>query len=428
MKVHLALRVSCLGLVGALSCINSIAQEGNPAQSTSPTIVVTVNRVLVPVVVRDKQGRVVGDLKREDFRILDDGQSRPISDFTIVKRGASAKPLENGPLAANVGPPSSQPSAIPARIIVLLFDDLHLSFEDIVHVQKASIGALAALSDSDMAAVVTISGVNSGLTREHQKLQEAVMKLKPVGLYRSSSSDCPNIGYYQANLIENQHDSTATADATAQVFNCDPALDRQRDAAIAARMVESAASRIVTAGRLDIQATLSTLREIVRRMTALPGERTLILVSPGFLTIEPDALSAESQIIDLAARSNVTVSTLDARGLYTTSIGASERVAGGPGVVQYQSETRRNSMSSEENPLAEFADGTGGTFFHNRNDLDAGFQRLIETPEYVCLLEFSLDNAKPDGRYHRLKVSVDHEGLQLDFRQGYFMPKPEKKK
>ena len=44
----------------------------------------------------------------------------------------------------------------------------------------------------------------------------------------------------------------------------------------------------------------------------------LILVSPGFLTINALAKAHESEILDIAAKSNVTVSALDARGLYTT--------------------------------------------------------------------------------------------------------------
>ena len=406
----------------------SVAHSPDEPQPTPHTIRVNVNRVVVPVVVRDKNGLIVGNLKKEDFQVFDDGKPRSISSFTVEKSGTPAKTPEKGAQSNTAATPPVQPSAIPARIIVFLFDDLHLSFEDIAHVQKASIKALAALSNSDMAAVVTISGTNSGLTRDHQKLQDAIVKVKPVGVYHASSSDCPRIGYYQANLIENQHDRTATADAIEQVFNCDPALDRQRDQEIAARLAANAATHVVAVGRQDVQVTLSTIREMVRRMSTLPGERTLILVSPGFLTVEPDALSAESQIIDLAAQSGVTVSALDARGLYVTSIGASENIEGGAGVVQYQTEMRRSSMSSEENPLSEFADGTGGTFFHNSNDLDTGFQHLTETPEYVYLLELSLDDVKPDGHYHRLKVNVVREGLQIQARRGYFTPKPEKNK
>jgi VWFA-related protein len=78
--------------------------------------------------------------------------------------------------------------------------------------------------------------------------------------------------------------------------------------------------------------------------------------------------------------------------------------------------------------MAEFADGTGGTYFHNNNDLAGGLQNLTAAPEYVYLLEFSLEHVKPDGAYHRLKVKVDRNGLQLKARRGYFAPMPEKGK
>ena len=78
--------------------------------------------------------------------------------------------------------------------------------------------------------------------------------------------------------------------------------------------------------------------------------------------------------------------------------------------------------------MAELADGSGGTYFHNSNDLLAGFKDLAAAPEYVYILELALDNVKPDGTYHRLRVKVDRSGLQLQARRGYFAPKPEKVK
>jgi VWFA-related protein len=85
-------------------------------------------------------------------------------------------------------------------------------------------------------------------------------------------------------------------------------------------------------------------------------------------------------------------------------------------------------MRAAENAMGELADGTGGTFFHNSNDLDAGFKALTEAPEIVYVLELSLDDVKADGTYHFLKIKVDREGFDLQARRGYFMPKPAKGK
>jgi VWFA-related protein len=96
--------------------------------------------------------------------------------------------------------------------------------------------------------------------------------------------------------------------------------------------------------------------------------------------------------------------------------------------VQSRSEFRASALKANENLMAELAYGTGGTFFHNSNDLDAGFKAITEAPEIVYVLELSLGNVKPDGSYHRLKVKVGRDGLQLQARRGYFLPKPERVK
>ena len=197
---------------------------------------------------------------------------------------------------------------------------------------------------------------------------------------------------------------------------------------VAERLAESAAVRVLAIGDQDIQVSLATIRDYVRKMAALPGQRLLILVSPASLILTHEARADESQIIDMAAQANVTVSALDARGLYTTEIDASEMIKGSAQTAQLKSEYRRNSMSLNENVMAELAYGTGGTYFHNSNDLEGGFQRLTKAPEYLYLLEFSVKNVKKNGSYHRLKVTVNQEGLRLQARRGYFAEKPAKKK
>ncbi|HEY4283234.1 MAG TPA: hypothetical protein VGM62_09225, partial [Chthoniobacterales bacterium] len=67
-------------------------------------------------------------------------------------------------------------------------------------------------------------------------------------------------------------------------------------------------------------------------------------------------------------------------------------------------------------------------FFHNNNDLEGGFKELTQAPEYLYILEMSLDQVKADGTYHRLKVKVDRDALKVEARRGYFAPRAEKKK
>jgi VWFA-related protein len=430
-------RVSTLGwLVCATFAPAAAAQQATaaPAQNSNAKIEVKVNAVLVPVVVRDGQGRAVGSLKKEDFQLFDRDKQQAISGFSIQARTAVASNTttsEPAPRNSAIIPTVSQkPATVAQRFIVFLFDDMHLGASDLLQVQKAATKMLAgSLADSDMAAVVSMSGMNSGLTRDRAKLQEAIASLKIHELYRHSDHPCPDIDYYQADLIQNKHNDQALEAAIQDELAC-ANLDPQKMRNMAEKMARSAAAQSLATGEQDVWASLAMVKQFVRKMAPLPGQRTLILVSPGFLTLTPEAMSEKSQLLDLAAQSNVTMSALDARGLYTTSLDAAQRgESSALGLATgINSQYHRETMTLDEDVMSELADGTGGTFFHNSNDLEGGFQKLTAAPEYVYLLELSLESVKHDGTYHRLKVKVDQNGLKLQARRGYFAPAPEKNK
>jgi VWFA-related protein len=412
----------------------AFAQQNNPSppQELPLKIQVKVDAVLVTVVVRDAQGQAVGNLRKEDFQVFDNGKARPISGFTLQTRTAIPRDAIADTAASGISgssPPSAPPSSavIPVRSVVFLFDDLHLSPADLAQVQKAALSLLQnSLAETDRAVVVSVTGINSGLTRDRAKLQEAIMKLRSQALYGHAMRECPDVNYYQADLIQNKRDSTALEAAIQDAITCANLTSRL----MAENMARAAAARSIALGDQDVRVTLGFLRDLIHTMSTLPGQRTLILVSPGFLTITSEAFSAKSQIIDFAAQNSVTISALDARGLYTTAMDASQ-----PGtsstyaaITGYDARSRSDSMSLNEDIMAELADGTGGTFFHNSNDLTRGLKQLADGPEYIYLLEMPLDGVKPDGTYHRLKVKVDKKGLNLQARHGYFAPAPPKDK
>jgi len=408
-----------------LLAANLFAQQ--QTQTAPANIVVQVSRVLVPVIVRDASGRVVTDLKKEDFQAFDNDKPRALSGFMVEKWITPAGNRNPAPGSAGVvSAAAAKAPFVPRRFVVFLFDDLHLRPEDLAPAKKASVAAMVEeLGDRDIGAVVSTSGkVNSGLTQDRTKLKEAIASLQPRSLLRVGSHDCPNIGYYQADLIENRHDGAAIADALGQTYTCNPSLNPQYDQMVAENMMESAVRRTMMVGNQDVLTTYAAIGEFVRRIAELPGQRTLILVSPGFLTAAPDTLNEESRVIDLAAQSNVTINALDTRGVYVTQVTASENTVGRS--VDVIGNLRRSEMSAMEGTLGALADGTGGTFFHNSNDLAAGFKELTAMPECVYLLELPLDAVKMDGSYHRLKVKVDRTGVDVQARRGYFVPKPPK--
>ena len=286
---------------------------------------------------------------------------------------------------------------------------------------KAPIGKLEAV------AVVSMSGSNSGLTQDNAKLQEAVTNLHPTNLFHKAGPECPDVGYVEADRIMNKHDGAALEGAVANYFNCSNSVGLTRD--IALRQVQGVAARVLDLGDQDARISLAFIAGVVQRMKTLPGQRTMVLVSPGFLTITPELMSFRSQVLDIAAQANVTISALDARGVYTTEMHADERgtrshrelVTGANQEYHHEAEERA------ANVLGELADGTGGKYFHNSNDLEGGLHELMEGPEYLYVLEFSLHDIKNDGAYHTLSVKVDRPDVHLQARHGYFAPKASRK-
>lgn len=397
----------------AANPLPTLKPSATPPVDTATTLHVKVNVVQVPVVVRDANGYSVNDLKQDDFQVFDDGKRRQLSGFLVESNDSSQRKLETA-----METPAER-AALPNRVTVFVFDDMHMTYEQIAYIQKAALKALdGALNGSDVAAVVTTSGkINSGLTRDREKLSAAVMALRPVEVYRSIQNDCPNIDYYQAYLIVNQHNTEAIQDAVKQVMlNCDPNLPER----LAEGVVDTTARHVLRVGQLDVLSTYSAIGEFVERIAKMPGQHTLILVSPGFVPVEVEDREAESRLIDLAANANVAISAIDARGLYTTSAAASEDVRNrDTSVIQ---DFRQNAMRVAENSMGELADSTGGTFFHNNNDLEAGFSTLLDSSATTYLLELPLDEVKQNGAYHRLRVKVNRPKSRIQARSGYFAP------
>src|SRR4029077_10183750 len=129
---------------------------------------------------------------------------------------------------------------------------------------------------------------------------------------------------------------------------------------------------------------------------------------------------------DRATRANVVINTIDARGLYVPDVLGD--IADPPHdtirTVGFKTSYRVEAQTAQEDVLAQLADGTGGKFFHNRNDVDEAMREAGAAPAYSYLLGFSPQNLKIDGRFHTLKVALaNKEKFEIQARHGYFAPK-----
>lgn len=183
-------------------------------------------------------------------------------------------------------------------------------------------------------------------------------------------------------------------------------------------IAQDAARRTMATGEAELQISFSNLGSLIRRMRTLPGERAIVLVSPGFFMTP--SMHESSDMIDRATRANIVINTIDARGLYVSS--ADEDLANHCTLPECLSLLRQQE-TLQEDALAELSDGTGGAFIHNRNDIDQGLLQATAEPEVSYVLGFSPQNLKLDGKYHQLKVTLTNERKwTLQARHGYFAP------
>jgi VWFA-related protein len=396
------------------------------SQESQPTFTMRSNLVLVRVVVRDKKGQVNGSLLKEDFQLFDKGKPQVISKFSVEKSGGSkavapsASPTAPGEKTAGEPPPPIPPE----RYVVFVFDDLHLRFEDLSQARTAAEQHLAeSLGTNSRAAIFTTSEHTAlDFTDDIAKLKDAMLRIQPANGSKGGKA-CPNIGYYQADLIRNREVAQALAAALQDTFAC-ASLDPKTMTNVATTMVQSEAARVLAEASHNTQVALQSLHDVIRRISTMPGQRNVVLVSPGFLLFDHrfDVL----EIADRAIRANVTINTLDARGLYTFVPGgdATQQSGGDITTLNLRDQYQKASAISEGDVLAELADSTGGTWIHDNNDLAGGFRRLTAPPDYYYILGFAPENLKFDGSYHSLKVSLKNRaGLSLQARRGYFAPK-----
>jgi VWFA-related protein len=388
-----------------------------------------VNLVPVTVVVRDHDGHAVGNLTKEDFRLLDNGKPQVITRFSIEKPGAPVVlekeaadpdlPLESKPPEAG----AAAPMVLADHFVAYLFDDVHARFEDLARARDAAGRVIAnSMQPADRAAIYTTSGqVMLEFTNDKAKLQEALSRLRPAPVAGSlgHGMDCPDISYFMADRIVNLNDPQA---AQVALINYQACSGNQY---ATANEVMGYAQTALHAGEHETRLAASVLVQVVRRMMGMPGQRNIVLASPGFLVTFSDQ-TVITDLIGRAIRSNVIISSLDLRGLWTPpGFDASRPTpAGGPQVLAMVQQYLQEEQQAGDFVLEDLAHGTGGDWFHNNNDLGDGFRRLAAAPEFIYVLAFTPENLKSDGKYHKLQITLRQpKGLTLQTRKGYYAPR-----
>jgi VWFA-related protein len=389
---------------------------------------VRVNEVQVRVVVRDASGKIIPDLKKGDFLVFDNRKPQAITSFAVETPETHAvAPHAVTTESPDGGPPTVTPvPTLPQRFVAVVFDDTDLKGTDAASVRYEAQRLFDALPPADRVGIFSTSGqVTVDFTADRLRLKNSLSSIIPRALTGSGTSvnECPSISFYQAKQIVEYHDTTAENVAEMDFLACTNTQIPPPEAMIQA-VVRGKSDTVLSSGEAQTDMVYRHIEEAMRRLAAMPGQRIMVFVSPGFiLTLET---REQGDLIDRANRANIVINTIDARGLYAPEImgDISQPSFGNPQASGMRDQFRLSEQFEEGLILGELAEGTGGTFFHNRNDLDVGMLRAIAAPEISYVLGFSPQNLKLDGRFHTLKVSMASKSkFVIQARKGYYAPR-----
>lgn len=395
-------------------------REEISSHEVQPTFKIEAQRnlVTVRVVVRDGKGAAVDDLQKQDFRLFDGRNEQTILHFSLEKpalRPAQALSVRE----PGTGEESRLPGATPGRFIGLFVDDENTKFADMARARDAAEHFLTTyFQPGDRVGVFTSSGTKRlDFTADLGKARQELLAIRPR--LAVEDNECGAMPAYVAYMIHDLDDPSARGVAGNLMSEC---LGTKQ---ISEPVVRMEAMRVEAQAQAASATALRSLESLIRRMSALPGQGSIVILSGGFFT---ETLRHEvDQIADLALRAKVIINSVDARGLYVSPAFADASHRGGAvndalGLAEIAS-MLETSARRDSDGMGTLALNTGGVFFENNNDLEAGLRRAAAVPDAYYVLTFSPQNLKFDGAFHPLKLTlVARRGLNVQARKGYFAP------
>ncbi|MGA9885204.1 MAG: VWA domain-containing protein [Candidatus Acidiferrales bacterium] len=421
---------SSLISLGALACLivfsgaKMLAQQGAqpiepsvrpnsalPLHLSSNVLRAQSQIVRIDVEVTDGKGRPIKGLRPDQFTITDDGKIEKISAFSYadIEQMETAGPDNSKPIVVpvdNAGP-GVAPAAEEAvsnqvhdrRMIVLFFDMTSMATDDILRAHDAAEKFLKTqMSPADLVAVVVFStnlDILANFTNNRATLEKAVAALVPGA---ASQLGNPLYAAAQNGEYSVQQDTGAayTADETEfNVFNTDQKLE-----------------------------AIENLTEV---LAGIPGRKALVEFTGGITQTGEENRAELRAATDAANRADVSIYSIDARGMFATPPGGDATTAASTGnsmftgaSVFHQTDQREDSRDT----LATLSTDTGGRAFFDLGDLSDAFPKIESENSGYYLIGYNLPpDVKRDGTWHAVRVKVNAPGAHVRYRNGYYAPR-----
>ena len=407
-----------------LTALGAIFAQMNAQQPTGPapaevTFKSEANLVVIDVAVKDKSGKVIPGLNKQDFTILEDGKPQQLSVFEFQQLDAEEPPppvpavkptpgaapakTDDKPVEKNALP-SGKPKPLirfqDRRLVAMLFDFSTMGIPEQTRAQQSALQFIREqLKPADIVEILTAGTgplkVEQDFTDDRDRLVE-VIKAFPIGV----ASELAATGSNGDDTTGEDTGAAFVADETEfNIFNNDRKL--------------------------------ATLESAAKLLAAFPEKKALIYFSAGIEQSGHDNQAQLESAVNAAKRANVAFYPIDARGLVATAPAGDASSAGGRGSSAFTGANvtaRAASRDNSQETLSTLAYDTGGRLFVDDNDLSVGMQKARDDISSYYILGYYSSNGKMDGKYRRVTVKLNNNlQAKLDYKSGYFGDKVFKK-
>ncbi len=436
-----------LSLIISLSLTVSsvLAQALQPPQKPREEVLrIGAEEVLLDLIVRDKKGRPVNDVKAGDIEIYEDGVKQSVSSFRAINRSAEAiNDSANTSAAPGVkaasGTAKTADVARQINLVSFVFERLSPDGR-----RNAKMAAMEFLKEdygpNVMVAVFSLDqrlNVVQSFTSDRERIKAAIERV--VGMAPSAFAN-------ESQKIKQELENFTKADATAAQSSA--AVGQGGASTVNGSAFADAKAAEVTLNILRLaddsarqqqgQTSIFSLLSLIEGQKKLLGRKTVVFLSEG-LNVPPNLKDAFQTTISSANRANVSFYAMDARGLQTQSdfdsakeslnaaVAANERqqrTRGGQATTVEQIKAMDNAESAitknTQNNLASLAESTGGVFVANTNDFRTPMKRVISELTTYYEASYAPTGKEFDGRFRAITVKTARPDLVIQTRSGYF--------
>jgi VWFA-related protein len=437
-------RIALLLAVTLLSCLVSPAQSPRDKQDKEDSIVLRANEVVLDVVVRDKKGHAIKDLKQADFEVYEDNVRQDVTSFRLVSRervaGETKGEPGRQPAAPATTPAGSREPFSNINLVAMVFDHLSPNARNLAN-KAATSFVDESLQPDDQVTVCLLDNslkVLQQYTNDAQLLKQAVGRATTMAVSTiESRSGERRLAEVRSATIEDSNPSSVSGGIGNSGSGAAIGAAAAEQALLT--MQNRALETFETLERLQYgRAQINGLLAIINSMRDAPGRKAIVLFSEG-LSLPPDIKVHFPAVINAANRANVSIYTVESGGLRVESGNAEaareikamgerrarqnasgrEDRSGRPMTMQLE----RNEDLLTLNPqsgLGELANSTGGFLIADTNDLSVGLRRVDEDLRTHYVVTYVSKNSNLDGRFRQINVKFARGGLEAQTRKGYY--------